>query len=944
VRLILGLVIFCCVSALAQPAEVPEPAPIPVPIDAQSEPAWTGVIGQVIDAETQKPLSQATVKVVGGKRSTQTDEAGRYRLKLTPGIYDLRVFYDLYQGRRISGVEIKEKALTLNVVLSLNSNAVQDILVEARLDKRNESALLQERKKSSVVQDSLGAQEMAKTPDSNAGDAVKRVVGATLVDGKYVFLRGLGGRYAQTLLNGTLMPSPEPDEPSVPLDLFPVALLSNLNVLKTYSPELPAAFGGGSLTVDTNSFPSEFELKVRAQVGGDSLTVFQKRPNAESTLGEQLGFGVGAQRALPAAVPQDSPLSPARLGSPGVTPEQQKAAGESFLSRMTPTESTGLPSGTLGLTVGNSLKINQSLRFGYLFSAQSSRKERRQTISLQNLVIESGTPTSIENANTEIGTVSGATSALANVGLLSRNHEVSFLSLALLSSDTNALLSNGFDQQQASNVSSSRVQFTSRQLFFEQLKGFHRIATFLDSEIDWQLNFSNVNRAEPDIRDMRYLISEAGVSQVRFQPNSVERFFLSLNENSLGGTLNVSVPYRSQKLKIGGLGQLSSREADGRRFRYLARLSGADEALPIDELLIPERIGPPQRGKQNITLEETTLSYDRYETSLALYGGFGNFEWKASDELRGSVGLRVEGSTLQLKAGTPFSTGGAPVGDPVQRTTVDFVPSANVVLSPTPKINVRLGYAYTLARPTFRELSPFLFFEFVRRRNVSGNPNLVNTRIHNYDARVEYFASEDEVLSASLFGKQFEKPIERIIVGANNGVGDVGYANAPGATMLGVEIEARASLARLHQLLSAFRVGMNASLIASQISLAADSPQTNAERPLQGQSPYVGNAFLSWNKKEWGLEAGLYYNVYGPRISEVGIQGLPDIVEQPFHRLDFALTKSLPAGFQVKATAANLLNQSVRLQQAGIDVLVNPPGLQFFATLSWNFKPERKSP
>ncbi|HEY0883518.1 MAG TPA: TonB-dependent receptor, partial [Archangium sp.] len=284
-----------------------------------------------------------------------------------------------------------------------------------------------------------------------------------------------------------------------------------------------------------------------------------------------------------------------------------------------------------------------------------------------------------------------------------------------------------------------------------------------------------------------------------------------------------------------------------------------------------------------------------------------------------------------------------PTGDPVNRTVVDVVPSLNVVLSPRSDLNVRLAYSYTLARPTFRELAPFLFFDMVRRRNVSGNPNLVNTRIHNGDARVEWFPGEGEVFAATVFGKQLENPIERVIVGANNGVGDVGYANTPGATLLGLELEARTSLGRFTEVLEQFHVGANGSLIYSRIQLNADSPQTNRERALQGQSPFVANAFLTWLRPEWGTEAGVFYNVYGPRISEVGIQGLPDVIEQPFHRLDVTVSQQLGGGFQLKLAASNLLNQSVRLQQAGIDVLTNPPGVQVMATLGWTLPtPERK--
>ena len=372
-------------------------------------------------------------------------------------------------------------------------------------------------------------------------------------------------------------------------------------------------------------------------------------------------------------------------------------------------------------------------------------------------------------------------------------------------------------------------------------------------------------------------------------------------------------------------------------------MTGEQERSSAEELLVPERIGPPLTGEQQISLEETTFTYDCYNASLAVYGGYVSADWKATEWLRAVVGVRVEGSTLQLNAGSPFATGGAPLGAPTNRSVADVVPSANVLLAPRADLNVRLAYSYTLARPTFRELAPFLFFDMVRRRNVSGNPNLLNTRIHNADARVEWFPGADEVFAATAFGKQFERPIERIIVAANNGVGDLGYENTPGATLLGLEFEARTSLGRIARVLSPLRVGANVSLIYSRIQLSSDSPQTNRERALQGQSPYVANVFLTWSRPEWGTEAGVFYNVYGPRISDVGIQGLPDIVEQPFHRLDVTVTQQLGSGFQLKLAASNVLNQAVRLQQGGIDVFVNPPGVQVMGTLSWNFNPpERK--
>lgn len=899
---------------------------------------FSGVIGRVTDAKSGEGLIEATIKVVaGGKKSALTDLDGYYRLKLPPGTYDLRVFYELYEGRRISNVVVKKgEAVTLDVALESDARSVQEVVVEAKVDKRNETALLQERKKAAVVMDSIGAQEIARTPDSNAGDAVKRVVSATIVDNRYVYLRGLGGRYAQTLLNGTLMPSPEPDEPSVPMDLFPVALLSNLNVLKTYSPELPASFGGGSLTLDTNTFPTKLEVKANVKLASDSVTLGQTRAADKLSFLENFGFRDGA-RDLPGTVPTDGPLTQ----RPGFTAEQQKAAGDSFRNAWDPSFVKGLPSMTLGAQVGNSVRFGKDLRLGYLFAAQLARNEQVRNTRYQTTALSNGELIGVNQTSIATGRVSGATSALANVGLqLSQDNEVSFLGLYLVNSDSTATSAAGYDLQSATDFLATRLQFTQRQLFFNQVKGFHRLAVLHDAELDWQANYARVNRNEPEIRDMRYFVDEQG-ARIRFQPNSAERFYLDLSEDSGGATFNLTVPVRSLKVKVGGLGQYSARTFDGRRLRMMnGRLPADLQKLGADELFVPGYIGP-KSGTYYFTLEETTLTYDRYDASLGVWGGYALADWKPLDWLRVSGGLRYEGSRLSLTSGSPFATGGAPPGAPVEKPYNDVIPSANVVFSPRSDFNVRAAYAFTLARPTFRDVGPFLWYDTVRRANVTGNPDLVETRIHHADLRAEWFPSEGEVLAVSGFAKQFLNPIERVIISAASS-NDFGYRNAAAATLLGIELEARLSLGRVTPALKNVKVGANLSLISSRISLTNASIQTNTERPLQGQSPYVANANVTWEKPEWGTQVGVFYNVYGPRISEVGILQVPDIYEQPVHRLDLTVSQQLPADFALKLSASNLLGQAVRFTQGDIEVLRTPPGLSFFVSLAWTYNPGKE--
>jgi hypothetical protein len=914
-------------------------------------PKFTGIQGRVVDSRTGEGLIEATIKVVqGAKKSALTDLEGRYKLKLPPGKYELRVFYELYQGRRIQGVEVKAGVATqLNVELDPQSGSVQEVVVEAKVDRRKESALLQERKRAVVVSDSISAQEISRTADSSAGDAIKRTPSATLVDNRYVVLRGLGGRYALTTLNGAFMPSPEPDEPSVALDLFPTALVSDLNVVKTYSAELPAAFGGGLLTINTNTFPSNFELKAKLSVTGDTLTTFRTRPTDEVSFGENFGFRDG-RRDLPNTFPPNGPLTPKTAVRAGVTAEEQEIAGKALPNEWLPTQSTALPNGTLGIQVGDTIRLGGEKRFGYLAAIQVGRREQTKRQSQGTVQLVDGELVNGSPAQTTIGALSGASSGLLNLGLqLSRNHEVNLLSLVLLNNEAVSTQQDGYDQGNTTNYLNYRQQFTQRQLYFNQLKGFSRFTELRDLEIAWQGNFSTVIRTEPDIRDSRYFEQDTdecteGIDckySLRLQPNSAERFFLDLDEKSGGGSIAGSLVVRDVTLRVGGQGQLSVREFDGRRFRFLAldRVPQGLLSQSPESIFVPERIGPLNPNAL-FQLEETTLRNDRYSSSQFVGAAFVQADWKLSALLRLSGGLRYEGTRIKLDAESKFATGGAATPS-VAKAYDDLVGGVNAVVSPTSNLNIRAAYGYTLARPTFRELAPFLFYDVVRRADVSGNPNLVQTRIHHGEVRAEWFPHEDEVFSASAFGKYFLNPIERVLA-ASNSNNAFSFQNSLAATVLGVELEGRTSLSRLTPTLKSFHVGANLSLIYSRIQLAAGQ-LGNTDRPLQGQSPYVVNAFVSWRGEKSGTDIGLFYNVYGPRVTEVALATLPDFYEQPVHRLDAAVTQALGGGFEVKLTVSNLLNQAVRIQQGPVEVLANQPGIQFGLSLGWTFTQDRKA-
>lgn len=901
-RLTWLLTLFLCASAQAQ-----DPAK-----------DFTGVRGRVTDSKSGEALIEASVKVItGASKTVLTDVDGLFELKLPPGTYDLRVFYELYEGRKISGVLVKAGQTTqLDVQLSSDSQAVQEVVVEARADRRNEQALLEDRKRSVTVSDAISAQEIARTPDSSASDAVKRVVSATIVDNKFVLLRGLGGRYSTTLLNGALLPSPEPDEPSVPLDLFPTSLLANLNVLKTYSPHLPGQFGGGALAIETNSYPNAFELKARLSLSGDSQSTFKVRPSQSTSFGESLGFA-GAARKLPATFPKDGPVD-----GPPYTRAQRADFGRQLYNEWTPSRRTSLPNAGLSLSVGDTLAVG-GMKLGYLGALTFSRRELRQRFRVADVQDPGTGLVTVNPASQTIGINSSQISALGNAGLqISAAHELSALSLFTRGAEVRSQFESGFNQSDDTDYDSSRLQFISRQLTFNQLRGTHKLSSV---ELQWQANYSRVDREEPDTRDLTYYV-EGGERRFANRPNGKDRFFADLSENSVGASSSAAIPLSALKLEAGGLGQLSYRTFNARRFQFNA-LSGVPVNASAEELFAPENLG------QSIDFEEATLNEDAYNAFLGIYAAHVSADWKLSDKLRVQGGARYELSSQTLSADSPFKVDSSKPKQ-ADKTYRDLLPAANVVYALSERTNLRAGYSYTLARPTFRELAPFYFYDFVRRRGVSGNPSLEETRIHNGDLRAEFFPGATEVLAASVFVKRFEKPIERVI--ANISSLDLTYRNADGANMYGVELEARAGFGRFSERLRSLSGAANVTLSQSRIELGAQTgAQTSSSRALQGHSPYVLNLNLSWAPNEGRTTVSALYNVYGPRISEVGVQSLPDTVEQPFHRVDLSLAQELARGMQLKLSVTNLLNSSITLMQGEHPVQQYRPGLSFQAQLGW---------
>ncbi|WP_394838745.1 TonB-dependent receptor [Pendulispora rubella] len=929
----------------AQPpssTQTPEPAPADAAAEEGAEelkeedparppPKGKGAVwGVISDRDTKDTLIEAQVFVLGKNKRVLTDVDGRYRIELPPGDYDFRVVYELHQTRRLKRVRVVAgKTRRIDVAMESDKEAHEELSpIEADIERASAAAQIQIRRNAATASDGVGAQDIAKTPDRNAADASRRVVGVTLVEGRYLFVRGLGERYSNALLNGAPLPSPEPDRQAVPLDIFPTLVLSDVTVSKTFVPDMPGDFAGGSVNIHTRDLPPKFQFQANLGLGFNTQTTFQHRLSHEGGSTDWLGIDDGG-RKLPSIIPN---YTVSRVNPDGETLNPNLTEyGRAINSRMTTTDPISLPNGTLSLVIGDSFKFGKKKEqaFGYQVAAGYSRRYVRrndETLRRFDLVRRDATSPpelALQNdyvANTGLDLVSW--NGLATLSYApSLNHRFTLTGFYSRGSEKEGREIHGPNaERNFQTIYDTRLRFIARDLIFGQLRGEHRFPETMGTQIAWNGSVSRAALDEPNTRQTVYLDDPTRGRSWLLGTLSGSHFYATQSEVTYGGGVDLTQPITretkaTKNFKIGGLITRKHRSFEARRFRFEPTNEVPNTILlPPDQLFTNDNVGPA------IFLTEYTRPTDGYKADHNIYAGYLMGDFWFGDRFRVIVGERVEASSQTIDTFSPFAPG-APASSKLAKT--DLLPSANLVFKATESSNLRLSVSRTVARPQLRELAPFSFSDYFGAREVQGNPNLDRTRIWNYDVRYEWFPGEADVIAASAFAKSFDNPIEPVIISQAGGVKS--FRNARGATNFGIELEARKQLGFISKALQDFSVLSNLTLVHSRVELRTDDPlliQTSSVRPLAQQSPYIINFAVDYNRESSRTRVRVLYNIFGERISEVGSNGLPDIYEQPRGQLDASITQGIGQYLDVKLAAENILDSPYRFLHKDHDELV----------------------
>ena len=893
------------------------------------------IAGRVIDQQTGAGISGASVVVAATGAAAMSGVGGRFVIERVPaGTVSVRVENLGFATKTVTDVIVPpDGAVEVNVSLSPQALELAAITVTAAAERGSVNRALDQQRNATSIVSSITAEQMARSPDSDAAAAMQRVSGVTVQEGKFVFVRGLGERYTTTSLNGARVPSPEPERKVVPLDIFPAGLLQTITTSKTFTPDQAGDFSGAAVNIETREFPTDrqFTLSVSS---GFTTGVTGSDVLAGPTFGGEWVGSIASQRKLPDAIANAGNLFDPR------PQEETNRLVSSFTNAWDPRQQTAAPSGSFGLSVGGSDPIlGQTI--SYLGSVTYSRgvDVRKDQVRAYALAGANGTTSEIDRYEGTTGVTSVLWGGLAQLStLLGTRSRLIFNGTYNRSADNEARRELGRSENLGSNLQIERLRFIERDVFSTQLKGEHEIAD--RHRLDWVGTYSGVNRNEPNRSEIVYseLVDPAtgesrGYGWFAGSPEGAVRTFGDLEENVLEGGLNYRLQLGGDDqptyIKLGGNYRSTDRSAGSEVFSISAfGLTTAERQLEPEQIFDGRFTQP---GENHLRL--TPLSQGgSYSAEDRLAAGYLMADVGLTSSLRLIAGARVERDEVSI-------TGQTTLFEPFSKETsyTDVLPAVSVNYSLTEDMNLRLSGSQTLARPEYRELADVTYREVIDGEAVRGNSNLTRTLIQNADLRWEWYMSPGEVLSVALFAKRFEDPIERVFL-ATSGTRLVTFVNADAANNYGVEIEARKRLGAIGGPLEAFTAFANLTLMESEIEIDAQSAsQTNPTRPMVGQAPYVINAGLTWSPEAGSTSATLLYNTVGERIVSAGILPLPDVYEEPRHVLDFSLRHAFSSAVSAKFDAKNLIDSAYEETQGSVTRSYYTTGRSFSLGLSWRW-------
>ena len=889
------------------------------------------IIGTVTDKDNYEPLIGASVYLLPGGKGTATDLDGKYQFIVREGRYSIKVSYVGYKDFKLDNHSVTGDTVFLNIEMLPDNQILSEVVVTAQARHDTESAQVEEQKNSSVVQSGVSAQEVEKTQDKDASEVIRRIPGISIIDEKFVMVRGLSQRYNNIWMNGGAVPSSEADSRAFSFDIIPSSQIDNMIIVKSPAPEYPADFTGGFVLVNTRRQPARRGLDLSLGFGINDNTHFR-----EFVSGHRGGhFSLDD---TPATYEGNSRIDPVSSG---------------FNNNWKVKTIHPLADVKLNIEYSNSWKSYEGRTFS-LVSALNYSRSYRSMRNMENSLygpydVSADRSVPLRKATDNQYTRDIRLGAMLNLTYMPADSRHLFEWKNVFNQTTKDRYSEriGFNAQ-SDNINDMEYYHSSRPTFNTQVTGRHNLEKDL---FDWSVGYAFARRDLPD----RRLIQRTDRTDQRMGIYRISREFTRLDEHtaSLAGNYRRELNWASvtSTLKGGLYGEYRTRTYGTRQFQYGWQ---PDNSLPDGFMFNPDVQGEVltdgNYGPDKLYMYEEVNFLNNYkarQTMGSVYAGW-DLTWRMFDIY---AGVRYEYCRQTLEMNT------RQFEESLQSTDYsynDLFPSVNLNWHINGENQLRLAYGRSTNRPEFRELSSSVFYDFDLGSSVMGNPDLKAAYIDNIDLRWEWYPAKGETVSVALFYKHFINPIEWTYTVAGGTDLIYSFINADGANNYGVEVDIRKNLGFIG--LKDFSWSFNGALIKRKVQF--DGTGNNIDRPMQGQSPYLVNAGIFYQEEKHGWNAALLYNIIGKRVIGVGnrygttadgtARNIPNSYEMPRHSLDLSVAKKF-GNWSIKLAVRDLLAQRYLFKQ--IEEIVQEgkgrtveevtrsykPGRNFNITIGYNF-------
>ncbi|MBI3511049.1 MAG: TonB-dependent receptor [Bacteroidetes bacterium] len=887
------------------------------------------VSGTISDKVTGELLGGAVVFIDStsvGKKGTSSDFDGNYKITGMPiGIYKIRFSAQSYKTQLITGVEIKsgQKNIVLNVVMEPSTVMDSEVVIKEIRISNTESSVAAEMKNEDKAVSVIGGAQISKSQDRDASEVVKRIPGVTIIDNRFIMVRGLSERYNSVWLNDAGAPSMETDKRAFSFEMIPSGMVDRILIYKTPSPELPADFAGGMVKIYTKAFPEKNYLSVNYQnsfrAGTTGKTFYYNLGSSMDKFGIDNGY-----RNMPDG-------SPDYFNRSSATNTQQTLA---FHNDWGILSKGAIPDQRFSLMYAAPIHLKNGILFGNTFGVSYSNVFTTYQIHRQDW----DSLTQTEDYADIQSTQTVRTNAIENFSMLFGNNKLEFKNL-INSQGRSWVTQRVSNYLDGPSEKSYAEGYENRLIYSSQLVGDHKSKNG-KTEYNWTAGFGYTERNAPDLRRITYAKARtAGDSMYSAQVAPIVdpihgggRFFAWQNERVYSFNQNFRHTFYiggdSAKnrfhfdVNIGTYAEYKSRQFIARVIGYTINPSQTAyylKFLPIDQIFSPENI-----GGTGFKMDEITSASDKYTAQNLQVAEYTSLSLPIGKKIKIVGGTRYEFNQQALQSFVNQDSINPKI------TTKFLLPSVNATYNFNEKTLIRLAYGKSLNRPEFREWSPFYFYDFDFLAGTYGSlyPTVLApqgqvlkvAQVDNYDARFEFYPGLADYIQFGVFYKSLKDPIQQVIL--NSGGSDsraFSFINADYAFTEGIEFDMRKNLAVFDtifqtQTFGNFNVVANFSLIKSRLYISGIQNQA-ASNPLQGQSPYVVNGGIYYQNDSIGFQASLLYNVFGPRLFLVGALNYANIGELPRQSLDISVSQKIWKCFSLTFGIQNILDQHVRMVQ-----------------------------